>query len=93
MKQDPTHVFYHLRTDVGHILVQRGDKPRVIRQDVVPILGDLREELCFQIGSGLVWTESENRRNLDQSLPRGLGVQESEFNSGLVDQRAVRGVG
>lgn len=89
---DTTHVFDHLRTNVRHVLAQRGDEPRIVRQDVVPILGDLRKELHFRAGSGPVGTGDRKPTNLDQSLPRSLGVQESEIDSGLVDQGAVRSV-
>lgn len=51
-----THVFDHLCANVRHVLAQRGDEPRIIRQYITPILGDLREELHFQIRSGLVRT-------------------------------------
>jgi len=43
--------------------------------------------------SEAVWSCDRKRRNLGQPLPRGFGVQESEINSSLVNQRAVRGIG
>ena len=61
-------------------------------QDIVPVFGYLRKELHFQIKSEVVGKSERERKNLDQSLPSSLGVQESKIDSSLVDQRAVSGV-